>query len=214
MAPEEEEEGYRTGRLFGLTLCGCSYVSHILCNSRMWEDRNVNVRKGKHCWIWRCHKPVPLHTSARQQKGSVPHICQTVCKVLPGWPMPERNTKERFCHLCRKIDDSENERFSMGCNWTEQISLASPTFYCYFSLLLQQCLETWASQYSKLEILMRRLSLSEKCYTISKRWRQQEEKTFSTQKTLLVLDPFWQTDAGRAGATSQHNQSQKQLQLQ
>ena len=166
MAPEEA--GHRTGRLFGLTHCGCSYVSHTLCNSRMWEEGNVNVRKGKHCRIWRCHRPVPLRTSARQQEGSVPHICWTGRNVLPSWATPERNTKERFCHLCRKIDDSENERFSMGCNWTEQISLAAPTFYRYFSLLLQHCVETWASQYSKLEILIRRLSLSQKSYTISK----------------------------------------------
>jgi len=134
MAPEAA--GYRTGRLFGLTQCGCCSISHTLCNSRMWEEGNVNVSKGKQCRIWRCQRPMPLCTSARQQEGSVPHICWTGHKVLPGWAMPERNTKEWFCHPCRKIDDSENEGFSMGCNWMEQISLAAPAIYCYFSMLL------------------------------------------------------------------------------
>lgn len=140
-----------------------------------------------------------------------PHICWTGRKALPGRAMPERNMKERFCLLCRKIDDSENERFSMGCNQTEQISLAAPTFYCHLSLLLQCCLETWVSWCSKLEILLRNFfSVSEilNHKQKTKKWREQEEKAFSTQRTLLVLDYFWQTDAGQAGATSQRNWSQ------
>lgn len=126
MSPEEA--GCRAGRPLWLLLC----LSHVL-QQQMWEEENVNVRKGKRWWLGRCQRPVPPCASARQQEGSVSTSAEQA--ALPGRATPARSMKEKFCQLCRKIDDSENERFSMGCTWTEQISLTAPTLY-YFSAVL------------------------------------------------------------------------------
>lgn len=157
MAPGEA--GYRAGRLFGLTQCGCS-----LCFSYAVQQQDVG---GRECECQEGKTPPDMKMPQAcatvhfcKAAGKVcPHICWTGHKALPGRAMPERNMKEKFCLPCRKIDDSENERFSMGCKQTEQISLAAPTFYCNLSLLLQCCLETWISWCSKLEILLRNFFL-------------------------------------------------------